>query len=87
MVQCSMVLCNLFSDAAVWPEGEDRVGPVVGYMLSGWPSTSGEVCLLQLNWRHLKVCGQHGFLIEHRCRDHMTWPLGKVSVLVGNLGD
>lgn len=83
MVQCSMVLCNLFSDAAVWPEGEDRVAPVVGYMLSVWPSTSGEVRLLQLNWHHLRVWGQHGFLIEHRSRDHVTWPLGKVSVLIG----
>lgn len=32
---------NLFSDAAFWPKGEDRFGPAVGCMLSGWPSTSG----------------------------------------------
>ena len=35
---------HLFSDADFWPEGEDTVGPVVG-----WLSTSGEsACLAAL---------------------------------------
>lgn len=81
MVQCSMILCNLamlLSGLRVrteWPCGGLHALWLAKYLRGGLPASAELV--------PPEVWGQHGFLLERRSRDQVTWPLGKVSMLIG----